>query len=155
MNVVLLEDNHFHRNNLKLWLSKDRYVKEVKFVKTEMDFRERMQEFATKPPSLFIMDVMVKIAETEDVELGNVVIPPEIMNDDENIFRAGFRCLDLVRSHPALKHIPIILISVLGSKGLEKSLSTLGNNEVFIEKNKFEKELELQIRNIAKTGKVK
>lgn len=148
MKIVLLEDNHFHRENIEEWLSENFPTLEILVFETEFEFKKNIDRLIHSPPSLFIMDIMVRWATIDDYE-----DPPKEI-EEKGHYRAGFRCKDAAKERKELKDVPIILLSVLGDDELKEHIKTLGKNEHFIEKNRFEKPLARRIKNVLRTGKL-
>src|ERR1051325_2405825 len=80
---------------------------EIKQVETELEFRELLEDIATDPPDVIVMDVMLpwtwpepeRIPAPEDVQAGGYHM-------------AGLRCAALLSRYETTKAIPVILYTV-------------------------------------------
>jgi DNA-binding response OmpR family regulator len=139
MRIVSLEDDE------PFWdLMKDALVDafpgiELSWIRTESEFRERLEKFAAAPPDLFILDVMVKWADPAE----NMPLPTEDVRE-EKYYRAGLRCRKRLAQNSATSSVPVILFTVLEAADISK----LPQGAIFVGKSGDFRELITAISNL-------
>ena len=113
--VVLVEDDHLQEGPLADYLQDSVPDLTIETVTTESEFRNKLPDFRKQPPDLVIMDMMLRWAVPR---LSMPDPPPEVL--DGGYYRAGLRCIDLLRQDELLKDIPIILYTFLERQDLTR-----------------------------------
>ncbi len=130
MRVVLVEDDYLQAELIRQWLNDTWPQIEIERVETEAAFRNQIQVLSTRPPDVVIMDLLLRWSDpSHDFEQ-----PPDEVKA-EGFYRAGLRCVELLRKNGATKHIPIILYSVLEQSGIEDELAGLRPQVSFLPKS--------------------
>src|SRR4051812_20246259 len=101
--IVLVEDDHVQVDDIKGQIREHCRDCEVQVIRSESDFRSRLSELAAKPPAAFIIDVMLRWADPAP----DAPLPPEDVKE-HGFYRAGFRCVALLKQIPELRAIPIV-----------------------------------------------
>jgi CheY-like chemotaxis protein len=128
MRVVIVEDDYQQAELVTSWLRKAWPRIEVERIETELEFRKRLPALSARPPNVFIIDVMLRWADpSPDMEEP----PSEILN--EGFYRAGLRCVKLLRQDAGTSRVPVILQSALSASALTGLLEA-SPDVVFIEK---------------------
>lgn len=145
--IVLVEDDHGQVKDMKGHLSDHCKGFEVQVIKTESDFRSRLSELASTPPTAFIIDVMLPWAEAAP----DAPPPPDDVKE-QRFYRAGFRCVDLLTQIPELRTTPILLYSELDADDLAEDLKNLPPTVIFRAKSE---ELDGGVFEVLKGGLVR
>lgn len=122
----------------------------VSQIRTESEFVARLQEISAHPPSLILMDVMLRWADPSphipdrptDVKSGG-------------ISRAGLRCCARLAANPETSAIPVILYTVLQDseiRELERELPALPPHVSHVQKASNPTELLANIRKLTLGG---
>lgn len=129
MRVVLVEDDYLQAELIETWLS-DTWPKiEIERIETEAEFRSQIQALSSHPPDVVIMDLLLRWSDpSPDFE------PPPDKVKAEGFYRAGLRCVELLRKNGA-RHIPVILYSILEQRDIEDELSELRPQVRFLPKS--------------------
>ena len=90
------------------------------------------------------MDLMIRWA---DPMLGEVPMPPP-ETENEGFYRAGFRCLKLLRGAPTTSEVPVIVYTVIGRQEVGVALNDASHNVLFLQKHADLRDLILMIRSL-------
>lgn len=116
----------------------------IKRAPTEQAFRGMMNDFEKDKPDVILMDVMIRWT---DPSPDMPEAPEEVVRD--GFYRAGIRCIELLKNNPRTEDIPILVHSVLDKENLEEHLDGFPN--VFhIEKTFDPRALARAIRSIVR-----
>lgn len=113
LHFVVVEDNAGRSHRIQQHLRKAFRRAEITPVYTEKEFREKFPHFVSTPPSLFVLDVMVRWTTMRDR-----VKPPKDVAQGQ-YHRAGLRCQAMLMADERTKHIPVIFFTAVGSLGSE------------------------------------
>jgi len=112
MKIVHVEDDHLLAAEIEQEIKKQFPGAQIELIRTESEFRRRLPELVASRPDLFIIDVMLRWADTAP----NLPEPPaEVMK--EGRFSAGVRCQRLLTEKDST--IPVIFFTVLENSDLE------------------------------------
>jgi CheY-like chemotaxis protein len=108
-------------------------------IATESEFVKKLPEILADPPSLILLDVMLRWADPSPD------IPERPLEVKEGgMRRAGLRCRERLSGNPATKNVPVVLYTVLDNQELaelEKELAGLLVRVEHVQKNSDPKEL--------------
>jgi len=114
MNIVIVENDYLQYD----WMEDvfRRYFPDwnVSQIKTELEFRNKLEQLAVRPPNVIIMDVMLQWTTPSE----NVQRPPKEVSEGGH-HTAGLRCEELLRKDKRTEDIPVILYTVLERADLE------------------------------------
>jgi len=113
MSILLVEDDYLQADAVLPVLRKEFPDIRVDIIKTEQEFRQRLEEILAAPPDLVIMDVMIRWTKPSPK-----FDPPPSDVTEGGRFRAGLRCERLLAERNP--EIPVILYSVLGTDDFRK-----------------------------------
>lgn len=106
MNIVLVEDDHYEREETKGAIL-ERYPNAViETINTESDFLASLGRFAAERPDIFLIDIMLRWTDPSPTMLPK---PP-----DARVLEAGSRCAAALQE--ALPGVPTLLYTVLDSQ---------------------------------------
>jgi CheY-like chemotaxis protein len=91
----------------------------VEVITTELEFRNRFEELATRAPDIVLMDIMLRWTDPSP----EMVPPPKGLG---TFHRAGLRCLQLLRADKRTSQVPVILYSVLEESDIAQDMKELG-----------------------------
>ena len=129
MRILLVEDDYHQSDAITRKLAERFSGLVVEKIKTELEFRERISRIISNLPDIILMDIMMRWTDpSPDVELA----PEEIRA--EGFFRAGLRCVKLLKSDPRADKLPIILYTILEGSDIELEQSKLPTNVHHIRK---------------------
>jgi hypothetical protein len=129
MNIFSLEDDESFWNLLKETLESEFRNIHLSWIHTESEFYHHIPDFIKAPPDLFLLDVMVKWADSSE----KMPAPPEEVAR-EKYFRAGLRCRKLLLEHQRTASIPVILYTVLEQVDMDHVTTNLPKNTWFAAK---------------------
>lgn len=112
--ILLLEDDFLQRSDVKGTLERE-FDAEVLALSCEKEFRDRFESVAEQPPSVAVLDIMLRWANASREESAQ----PEDATDPA---KAGIRCARMLRSDGRTKDVRVILYSVLGKNSLAELL---------------------------------
>jgi CheY-like chemotaxis protein len=136
MHVIILEDDFLQAE----WIQGEVLHQHFRGmtserIATEHAFRNRLDALRATPPSLVLIDVMMRWTDPDS----DATAPEEIAND--GYYRAGLRCERLLRSNKETSNVPVILYTVLDRIDLDSDLQNLHPMTRYIEKNSDPTEL--------------
>ncbi|MCX6602249.1 MAG: hypothetical protein NTV52_01500 [Acidobacteria bacterium] len=109
MTFLIIEDDDFHFQVVERALLKAHAGALILRAATEKVFVQRLNEFIGLNPSLVIVDQMLPWTDEEDAD-------PYTDAPNEGPLRAGYRCIELLRSLRESKAIPVIFFTNLEQK---------------------------------------
>src|SRR5262249_18260401 len=115
----------------------------LSWIRTESEFCQRLDDFATNPPNIFLLDVMVKWT---DPNAKMPAPPKEVV--EEKYYRSGLRCRTRLLENPATKRVPVILYTVLERGDIEKVMERLPSHTFFVGKSGEFDDLTTNIANL-------
>lgn len=118
--LILAEDNYSHASRLLEKLEREFVEGNIERIKTEYDFRLKLENFKEKPPNVIVLDVMLSWTQTGP----NMVPSPDDVREG-GYHRAGFRCIKLLADNPTTQKIPCIIYTVLAHSALEDEFREL------------------------------
>ena len=145
MDIVLLEDDPLQEDFIKSKLEEAGAFPQAKVIviRTESEFRNRLEEIVQLQPSVVVLDVMVRWADpAPDMEL-----PTEDVRR-EKYYTAGIRCAGLLAN--ACSETPIILYTILEESDLRERLDRLPKSVVHLGKGLEITPLIEKIREVAR-----
>jgi CheY-like chemotaxis protein len=120
MHILVVEDDHLQAEDICPKLKEAFGGCQVDLIKTEYEFRSRIDSIAAAPPTVIVLDMMLRWADPSS----DMPEPPEdVMLEGHNY--AGFRCERLLAEREATKGIPVILYTVLEQIDLQPFISRL------------------------------
>jgi CheY-like chemotaxis protein len=130
MRIVSLEDDEPFWDLLQHALNDAFPGADLLWIRTESEFRQKIEEFAASPPDIILLDVMVKWADAaEDMPEA----PAEV--SEQGYFRAGLRCRKLLMENPATLSVPVIFLTVLERSDIESVEQKFPANTAFVAKS--------------------
>lgn len=130
MRILIVEDDYLQAEELAQKITEHFCKVDAEFVRTEHEFRERLNDLRRNPPDLFLLDVMLRWT---DPIPKMVTPPPEV--EVGGPFRAGLRCERLLRESPETRETPVVLYTVLEDEDLGSELEHLGNKTFYVSKD--------------------
>jgi len=137
---VVVEDDHLQEEPLAEHLRSVFGDARVETLSTEEEFRSRLPALRVDLPDLVVMDVMLRWS---DPKPDTPQPPDEVLAG--GYYRAGLRCAQLMTQTPQLRHVPVVLYTILERCDLERDDETLPANASYIGKNV---ELDVLVRHI-------
>ncbi len=110
MRILLLEDDFLQRRDVKAALERE-FDADVLALSCEKEFRDHVDSIAEQPPSVAVLDIMVRWASASREESAQPT-------DATDPSKAGIRCARIFRSDGRTKDVQVILYSVLGEESL-------------------------------------
>jgi CheY-like chemotaxis protein len=108
MQIVLVEDDYTQGELIARELRAEFPSAVVTLIKTEKAFRLALEEIATDPPDVFVIDIMLRWT---DPNRDHEPAPPDVK--EGKFHRAGFRCQKLLERGEGTKKLPVILYSMV------------------------------------------
>jgi CheY-like chemotaxis protein len=130
MRILIVEDDYLQADWFAQKIGERFGSVSLDFVRTELEFRERLEDFLTQPPDLVLLDVMLRWTDPSPTM---VPAPPEV--EAGGFFRAGLRCERLLRQSQRTQNVPVILYTVLEDGDLEAELEHVGKRTRYIPKD--------------------
>ncbi|MBI4257158.1 hypothetical protein HY626_03845 [Candidatus Uhrbacteria bacterium] len=144
MKILVVEDDHLQRDWIRQQLQQELNA-QIDVIKTELDFRSRLEEITKNPPDVIIMDIMLRWTDP------NPAMEPQPEDVKmEGFFRAGLRCEKLLASDERTKNIPVILYTVLANSDLGDKIKKLGQNIFYVPKDSDIRPLARWIRGLVR-----
>lgn len=133
MRILIVEDDHFQAQWIRTHLEKQMPDAVVQLIKTESAFRSQFEAITQAPPSVIVMDVMLRWADPQPPE--KMDLPPESIKAN-GFYRAGLRCAELLQTREETKDVPVILYTVLEQGDLNNDMKGLPQTVSYVEKGK-------------------
>ena len=128
MKALVVEDDHLQAEHICGWLRETWPQMNVDRISTECAFRKYLPHLGECPPTIVIMDVMLRWTDpSPDADQ-----PPEDVMSN-GYYRAGLRCVDLLRQNATTSDVPIVLYTVLERTDLTE-VPSLPRNVRFLRK---------------------
>jgi CheY-like chemotaxis protein len=127
---VVVEDDHLQEEPLAEHLRSAFDGARVQTLSTEEEFRTRLPALRADIPDLVVMDVMLRWSDPRP----DTPEPPEDVLAG-GYYRAGLRCAQLMLDDPQLRHVPVVLYTILERNDLERDDQTLPPNATYVGKN--------------------
>lgn len=127
MAIVLIEDDEIQAASIVRQIKKAFPEQSVRLLTTEHAFREAFDDLAADPPSIFVIDVMLRWT-TPAPKMPDR--PEEVRREGTN--RAGFRCKTIIEADSRTRHVPVVLYTVLGKDDLRGELDEI--RDVYVQK---------------------
>lgn len=125
MRILLVEDDIIQSDLIREALGQEFPGGEVELIKTEHEFRSRLDAIAKRAPDIVIMDVMLRWTDPSPDQ------PPSPVDvREEGHYRAGFRCRKLLSERELTKDVPVILYTVLDHADISHELQDISMGEV-------------------------
>lgn len=145
MKLVLVEDDHLQAERLLNDLRLAFPQATCELIKTESEFRNKLDAFVERPPDAIVMDVMIRWTDpTPDMA------PPPKDVKGEDYFRAGVRCAKLLEERGV--HSPIILYTILDAADLKEDLAKVSKIAIHLRKEASSESLVRRIRELTQGG---
>jgi DNA-binding NarL/FixJ family response regulator len=113
MHILVVEDDGLQAESVVSGLKRAFPRAVVNLVETEHQFVTGIDQIKNDPPSVIVMDVMMRWTEP------STDMPPRPENvKRDGFYKAGFRCRDLLAQYKETKNIPLILYTVLENEDL-------------------------------------
>jgi DNA-binding NarL/FixJ family response regulator len=139
MNIVIVEDNRVELDEILPRLCGEFPGVNFNVIETESAFRRAVPDLRATPPTIVIMDMLLRWSDAGSEEEQ----PAEIGGD---FYSAGLRCQTLLASYPETKNVPIIFYSMLDRN--DAIPDRLPRNTVFSTKSRELFDLVRKIRNL-------
>jgi len=128
--ILVVEDDHLQDEPLSEHLREEFPGGRVLSIRTELEFRNRLEDFRADRPDVAIMDVMLRWAlPSPDMQ------PPPQQVAEEGFYRAGLRCAELLAADPRLRTVPVIFYTILERSDLEQDGTRLPSDSVYVRKS--------------------
>ena len=114
MKILVVEDDWLEADLIRDRLRQAFPKSALDFVRTEHEFRSRLDSIRKDPPDIFIVDMMLRWADPSE----NMPEPPHDLLRD-GYYRAGLRCQQLLAQYEETKNRTVILYTVLERQDLE------------------------------------
>lgn len=150
MKILIVEDDWLQSENLISEISLRLPNSKITLLESELAFRQQIFSPEFEIPDIILLDIMLRWTNPSP----NMSMPPSDIKE-EGFYNAGFRCQKLLSNDERLKHIPIILYSVLTKLDLENQLRSipagvthfLKDNDIVSLINLIKKILQIQTTN--------
>lgn len=142
MKILLVEDNHAYGDLLNEELKQA--FGSAEWLKSESDFRFAWTSILDKPPSIAIIDVMLKWDIPRREKRPRAADAPDM-------YRAGIRCARMLKNDPRTHNVPIVLYSVVDREDLESDLAELHENVTYLPKSSPERLISI-VRQLTETS---
>lgn len=130
MKILVVEDDYLQSEWLVPTL-RDTFPRvRIEAVSTEKEFRTKLPEILTDPPTVVVMDVMLRWADPEPT-----MEPPPPEVEEGGFYRAGLRCQQLLAAQQRTSHVPVILYTVLDREDLNREFDKLPDNVHYLRKS--------------------
>ncbi len=139
---VVVEDDHLQEGPLADHLALQFRDARVDTLGTEEEFRSALPALRGHVPDVVVMDVMLRWT---DPRPNQPDPPPDVVA--EGYYRAGLRCARLLHDDPALRHVPVVLYTILELGDLQRDGQVLPPNATYVGKNSEPDVLVRHIRN--------
>jgi predicted nucleotide-binding protein len=139
LQVVILEDNDRDAEWLTEHLERLLPTASIDRIGCESEFHTRFEQLKSNPPSLVIMDLLVRWCDPST--LGQSM-PPDVLA--EGHYRAGLRCAQMMSGANQTRDVPVIIYSAVS----RSDLSGLPPNVLFLSKEAGEEGLARLIRSL-------
>jgi len=146
--IVIAEDDHLQDGPLQELLREHFPTARIEVVLTERDFRDRLAGYRRDPPSIVVMDVMMRWASPRQ---GDPPPPSDVLAGGYR--RAGIRCVGLMRRTPALRDVPVVYYTILERSDLERDADAFPDNVFLVRKSSDRQPLARKIRELTGTGR--
>jgi DNA-binding NarL/FixJ family response regulator len=146
--IVVVEDDHLQDGPLRELLQEQFPAARIDAVRTEKDFRGRLDDYRRDRPDVVVMDVMMRWA---DPRPGDPPPPPDVLAGGYR--RAGIRCADLMARDPALCDVPVIYYTILERSDLERDTEALAGNVFLIRKSSDRQPLTRKVRELTASAR--
>ena len=127
---VVVEDDHLQEGPIADNLAGMFPEATVEAFATEEEFRKHLPRMRETVPDLVIMDVMLRWASPRP---GLPAPPDDVVAG--GYYRAGLRCARLMLGDGRLRHVPVVLYTILERNDLERDGQTLPPNATYVGKN--------------------
>jgi CheY-like chemotaxis protein len=134
--IVVVEDDYLQRDWISSLLQREFPRMNPELVRSESEFRQRLDHWRTDPPAVFVIDVMLCWAQPSR----NIPDPPEEVIQD-GFYTAGLRCQALLGANERLRNIPVLLYTILDRGDLEKGMERWPAGVAHIKKGDSESRL--------------
>jgi|ERR1022692_346492 CheY-like chemotaxis protein len=144
--ILSLEDDPLQAEWIRQTIESGVAGSKVNHVGTESEFVARFPGIVAAPPTLILMDVMLRWADPSP----NIPERPADVKKG-GMRRAGLRCCTRLAANPKTRVIPVILYTVLQSSELtelEKELDMVPPNLLYVQKDSNPAELLKNIREL-------
>jgi CheY-like chemotaxis protein len=144
MEIVFVEDDPLQAEWIQEQLQNKYPRATLRRIKTESEFRAKVETLAENPPDIVVMDVMLRWADPSPAM-------PHVPDDAKvGHHRAGLRCQRLLSSVPATSGIPILLYTVLEDDDLAAEIRDLPQNVVYARKESSPENLYRKIQTLTR-----
>lgn len=132
LRVVLAEDDHMQVGSMikSMRQSFGGDQVNVDVVKTELEFRSRLEEMQRNPPDIFIIDVLLHWTSPQP---GMNTAPIELTGGGPDT--PGFRCQELLAASDATRNVPVLLYSAYHTSNWESKVRTLPPTVIYLSKD--------------------
>jgi DNA-binding NarL/FixJ family response regulator len=127
---VIVEDDHLQEGPLADYLASSFPGASVTTIGSEHEFRENLPGMRAKAPDLVLMDVMLRWT----LPSPHAPAPPEDVASG-GYYRAGLRCATLMQDDDRLRHVPVLLYTILERSDLERDSQSLPSNSTYLGKS--------------------
>lgn len=139
MSIILVEDDEIQAKSIARKMRQAFRGHTVTVLTTEADFRAQFEALASNPPTIFVIDVMLRWT-TPKPQMPER--PEDVRREGPN--RAGFRCKAMLTADVRTKQIPVVLYTVLGKNDLRGELDE--TRDLYVQKGPEPNDLVAQLR---------
>jgi DNA-binding NarL/FixJ family response regulator len=130
MNILLVEDDYLQSQWLHRHLVGEFPGAQIRVIHTESQFHSELDELASDPPDVVVMDIMLRWADPAP----DMPTPPAEVSEN-GFYRAGVRCARLLAQRERTSGVPLILYTVLEFRALEEELKSFPLNVIHLRKD--------------------
>lgn len=121
MKILIVEDDNLQSPWLIRTLKEAFIGCEVALCETEFGFQSRFQAMVANPPDLVTMDIMLRWDDHG-------------FDTPDGPYRAGFRCIEMMRREPKLREVPVVIYTILESSDIALDLNSMSERDRFVRK---------------------
>jgi CheY-like chemotaxis protein len=130
MKILVVEDDYLQSEWLVPMLQRAFPRARIEPVSTEKEFRDKLPEIVMNPPTVVVMDVMLRWSDPEPT-----MEPPPREVQEGGFYRAGLRCQQLLAAQESTRSVPILLYTVLDREDLNREFDHLPDNVHYVRKS--------------------
>lgn len=106
--IVVVEDDPLYADSLEQLLARAFPGAAIERVRTEHEFTTRIDDYRAAPPSVFVIDVMLRWTDPAP----EMPEPPDEVKR-QGFYKAGLRCQARLASQAETRDVPVVFHSVL------------------------------------------
>ena len=124
MNIVLVEDDHYEREDIKAAIREQFPTAVVQTIRTESAFMKALNTFVQRP-DIFLIDIMLRWTDPSP----DITMPPP----NCSFLDAGFRCAEELQK--VMPGVPTVLYTVLDNQDIQARRKKLARDVRYVRKS--------------------